>query len=218
MPSDQSGSLPLCRNDRIYRKVSFSVLCFLIFWGAMEKRHGRGRDVLWSAILQRKCLSRLVGRRRIQTSINASVGIRSVKLAMDPSLAMASSGRKAWSRAIVGKYLSKQQKPRCQLRVLKSRWNVHGTRRLAFPETRQSRTGLKLASKTGCNCEVEAGRTVASRMQTLRLLVPGSRGLDTPDLLKETADYISVLKKLVQAMQLLADCCSNLTAHSTCEI
>jgi hypothetical protein len=53
---------------------------------------------------------------------------------------------------------------------------------------------------------------VASRMQTLRLLVPGSRGLDTPVFLKEVADYTVALKMQVQAMQALADCYTNSSA------
>jgi hypothetical protein len=55
-------------------------------------------------------------------------------------------------------------------------------------------------------------------MQTLRLLVPGSLGLDTPVFLKEAADYISALKKQVQTMQALADCYSNSRAHSACQV
>lgn len=55
----------------------------------------------------------------------------------------------------------------------------------------------------------EAKGTVASRMQILRTLVPGNSGLDSPVLLKETADYIVALKMQVQAMQALADWYTN---------
>jgi len=59
---------------------------------------------------------------------------------------------------------------------------------------------------------------VASRMETLRLLVPGSRGLDTADFLKEAADYTMALKMQVQAMQALADCYSNSSAHDAFKV
>jgi hypothetical protein len=58
------------------------------------------------------------------------------------------------------------------------------------------------------NCDEEAGASVISRMQILRAIVPGSRGLDTPIFLKEVAKYIVALKMQVQTMQELADCYS----------
>jgi len=68
-------------------------------------------------------------------------------------------------------------------------------------------------------CDEEArGRNEASRMQTLRALVPGSLQLDTPVFLKETADYIVALKMQVQAMQALADCYSKSNAHAACHV
>ncbi|GLJ31627.1 hypothetical protein SUGI_0635130 [Cryptomeria japonica] len=42
------------------------------------------------------------------------------------------------------------------------------------------------------------------RFETLRTLVPGSHGLDTPILLEKAADYITALKMQVEAMQTLA--------------
>jgi hypothetical protein len=55
-------------------------------------------------------------------------------------------------------------------------------------------------------------------MQALRLLVPGSRRLDTPVFLKEAADYIVALKMQVQAMQALADCYSNSNAQAASDV
>jgi len=39
----------------------------------------------------------------------------------------------------------------------------------------------------------------------LQSLVPGGRGLDTPTLLQEVADYIQALKMQVDTMQTLAN-------------
>jgi hypothetical protein len=55
-------------------------------------------------------------------------------------------------------------------------------------------------------------------MKTLRTLVPGNRTLDPPVFLKETADYIVALKMQVQAMQALADWCTNQTAYAACQV
>jgi len=198
----------------------------------MEERYQGRRAVAWRSVFQRKYLSCLVAvlrRGRIETATSASVRIRAVKFATDLSLAMTSRGRNAWSRAILGKYLFRLKKSRSQLQVVKFRRNLHRTRRSASAETRTCKTTAVCkkfarrqvgpASRTGHNCEEEAGGTVASRLQILRLLVPGSRGLDTPVFLKEAADYISALKKQVQAMQAIADCYSNSTVHvSNCHV
>lgn len=182
---------------------------------------GGGQQAAWRARFRQKYLSRLVAmlrRRKIERTTSLSTRSRTVKFAADLSLATTSGGRTAWSRAILGKYLCRLKKSRCQLRLVKSRENLHGLRRSASAKSGPCITTpvckkfdkrlLGTGSRMGHNSE-EAGGTVASRMQILRLLVPGSRGLETPVFLKEAADYIVALKMQVQAMQILADCCSN---------
>ena len=73
-------------------------------------------------------------------------------------------------------------------------------------------------SGTGHNYVEGGGTTVASHIQTLRLLVPGSRQLDTPVLLEEAADYIVALKMQVQAMKALSDCFSNSNANASPQV
>lgn len=51
----------------------------------------------------------------------------------------------------------------------------------------------------------EETRTWDARIKMLQSLVPGGRGLDTPTLLQEVADYIQALKMQVDTMQTLAN-------------
>lgn len=192
---------------------------------------GCGQEVEWRAGFQQKYLSRLVAmlrRRKIERAISLSTGSRAVKLAADLSLARTSGGRTAWSRAILGKYLCRFKKSCCHLRVVKSRRNLKGIRRSASARGRQCKTSpvckkfarqlLRTASMTADNRDKEAGDNLASRLQTLRLLVPGSRQLDTPVLLEEAADYIVALKMQVQAMKALSDCFSNSNANASPQV
>lgn len=187
----------------------------------MEQLSGSRRETAWRTGFQRQYLSRLVDvlrRRRIKCATNVSSRSRAVKLAADLSLAMTAKGRTSWSRAILRKYIFRLKKTRRKPQVIKS----HGETRSALDKTRPAcktivsciksvRCSLGAASKlrSAHNCQEESGGSVASRMQTLRLLVPGSRGLDTPLFLKEAADYTVALKMQVQALQALADCYSN---------
>lgn len=206
------------------------VICSAAYY--MEQPSERWQEPAWRADFQRKYLRRLVAmlRRdwRIEPATNASTGSRTVKFASDLSLAMTSRVRTAWSRAIISKYLFKVRKSRCQLRGVKIRGNQRGVRRSAYAKTGPCKTTAvckkvgrrlhRIASKTNHKCEQEAGGTVASRMRTLRMLVPGSHGLDTPVFLKDAADYIVALKMQVQAMQALADCYSDSSAHSATQV
>lgn len=193
----------------------------------MEQPSGGGQDQLaWKAGFQRRYLGHLLAIMRcarIEPATSVSTRSRTVKFAADLSLAMTSRGRTAWSRAIIGKHHFWLRKSRCVLRGVKSRGNFGSVSRSAFARSRPcKKTGvckklarqlLRTVSKTGHNCKEEAGDTVFSRLQTLRMLVPGSQDLDTPSFLKDAADYIVSLKMQVQAMQALADWYSNSTAH-----
>lgn len=188
----------------------------------MEQLSGGGRHAAWRAGFQRKYLSRLVDvlrRGRIKCVTSVSARSRAVKLAADLSLAMTARDRSTWSRYILGKFIFRLKKTRCETRAIKSHAKrISASQKRTMPCRKSVRWLLGRASRartstfrSSHNCEEEAGGTVASRMQTLRLLVPGSRGLDTPVFLKEATDYIVALKMQVQAMQALADCCSNST-------
>jgi len=191
----------------------------------MERRSGGYKEAAWRAGFQRKYMRQLAAvlrHGRFESATRALARSRAVKLAADLSLAMMARGRTAWSRAILRKYLFGINKSRCQrLSVLKSR--VNSTRSASAKYTRPCKTtsaGKKsvrrvfgVASMSGTSIrshgKEEAEGTVASRMQTLRALVPGNRGLEPSVLLKETADYIVALKMQVQAMQALADWYTN---------
>lgn len=187
----------------------------------MEDRYGGGKESAGRTGFQRKYVSRIVGvlrRGRIENATSASARIRAVKAAADLSMAMTSRGRTAWSRAILGKYIIRLKRSGCPRRVVKSRGNLRGIRRSASGKsTPCKRTDLckKLARQLLRNSRHRGlegtGGTFDSRIQTLRLLIPGSNGLDTAAFLKEAADYIRALKMQVQAMQALAD--SNSSAH-----
>lgn len=186
----------------------------------MERRFGSCQEgAAWRAGFQRKYLSRLVSvlhRKRFEPATSVSARSRAVKLAADLSLAITARGRAAWSRAILRRCLFRFNKSRYQRRsVEKSRMNSSRSasakkRRLckmtfASKKSAMSRSGTSTRSYGN----EEAEGTVASRMQILRTLVPGNSGLDSPVLLKETADYIVALKMQVQAMQALADWYTN---------
>lgn len=165
-----------------------------------------------------------------------SVRTRAVKLAADLSLAMTGRGRSVWRQAILRKYLLRHRKTRCQRPVVNSRGNSQGKRKSTSTKARPCNQNT--ARRNSCrqlpgrdsgvrgtttlfsrdNCDNEAEGTADSRMQTLRALVPGSQGLDTPIFLKECADYIVALKMQVQAMKELADCYSNSEAHAACNV
>lgn len=186
----------------------------------MEDRYGGGKESAGRTGFQLKYVSRIVAvlrRGRIENATSASAQIRAVKAAADLSMAMTSRGRTAWSRAILGKYV-RLKRSGCRRRVVKSRRNLHGIRRSASGKSSPcKRTDLckKLSQRLLRNSRHRGlkgtGGTLDSRIQTLRLLIPGSNGLDTAAFLKEAADYIRALKMQVQAMQALAD--SNWSAH-----
>lgn len=197
----------------------------------MERRSGSCQAeaaAAWRAGFQQKYLRQLVAvlqEKRIEPATSVLARSRAVKLAADLSLAITARGRNAWSRAILRKYLFRLNKSRCQRRsVLKSRMNslrsasAKNNRRCItiFSSKKFVRPAFVVASRPGTSIRShgneEAEDTVASRMQTLRELVPGNRGLDPPVFLKETADYIVALKMQVQAMQALADWYTNQSA------
>lgn len=204
----------------------------------MEQHSRCGQERAWSAGFQRKYSRRLLAilrRRRIHQRVTR-LSARSValKFALDVSLAMTARGRNAWRRAILRSYPFRLQKTRWQRRVVNSRVNSLGKRMLVSVKARPCEhnadrdiSGRQLAReesritraanlRSRDNFDEQSGGSVASRMQTLRAIVPGSRGLDTPLFLKEAADYIVALKMQVQAMQALADCYSNQNAHAAC--
>lgn len=197
----------------------------------MEQQSGLGQEPAWRAGFQKKYLSRLVAilrRGRIERTTSISARSRTVKFAADLSLAMTSRGKTAWSRAIIRKCLFRLKKSRCLLQGVKSVGNFGGLSRSAYAKSRPCKTNavckkfssrlMRTASRTEHHCKEEAEGTVASRMQTLRLLVPGSHGLDTPVFLKDAADYIVALRMQVQAMQALEDCYSNSSANSARQV
>lgn len=180
----------------------------------MERRSGGEQQAAWRAGFQWKYIRQLVAmlrRGRIERATSGLTQSRAVKLAADLSLAMTARGRTAWSRAIVRKYLSRLHKSGCQRRsVVKSR--VNSPRSASAKNSRPCKTifsGKKsirrlfgVASRSGTSIRSETG-SVASRLQTLRELIPGSSRLDTPVFLEEVTDYIVALKMQVQAMQAL---------------
>lgn len=205
----------------------------------MEQAGGRGEEAVWKASFQRIYLKNLVAvlrrRRMDQRSTRLWARSRTVKSAADLSLAMTVRGRTSWRRAIFAKYLFRVRNSRCHRRVVKPRGNSQGKSRSVSVETRPCKpnpasdsgrkvpgTEFGLMGTTGLpsrdDCDEEAGCAVGSRMQALRLLVPGSRRLDTPVFLKEAADYIVALKMQVQAMQALADCYSNSNAQAASDV
>jgi len=198
----------------------------------MEQLSGRGQESARRTGFQRKylrCLVAMLRRGRIERAISVSSRSRSVKFAADLSLAMTLRCRTAWSRAILGKYILRIKKSRCQMPGLKFRGNFRRVLRSAYAKTRPCKStancmkfagGLvvRTASSTGHNSEEESGGGVASRLETLRLLVPGSHGLETSVFLKEAAEYIVALKMQVGAMQALADCYSNLYGNSAPQV
>ena len=198
---------------------------------AMEECYGGGQgggEGRCTAVFQGKylsCLMAVMRRGRIERATSVSVRTRAVKLAADLSLICMSTARRRtqWSRAILGKYLFKLNKVRCQSRLFKWSANSHGRRISASSKTTRckkivSRLMLGALSRSGTGilsqCDEQRRRTVVSRMQTFRLLIPGSRRLDTPVFLEEAADYIIALKMQVQAMQALADSYSNSSAYA----
>lgn len=194
----------------------------------MEQRCGGGQEAARMADSRRIYLSHLVAELRHlrihRRATKLSARTRAVKLAADLSLAMTGRGRSAWRQAIVGKYLLRHRETRCQRRVVNSKGNSQGKRKSTSTKARPC--NLNAARMNSCrqlpgrdsgltgirtlfsrdNYHKEAGGAADSRMQTLRALVPGSEGLDTPIFLKECADYIVALKLQVQVMKELADC------------
>jgi len=182
----------------------------------MERRSGGEKEVAWRAGFQRKYIRQLVAMLRRGRIERATSGLtqsrsRAVKLAADLSLAMTARGRTAWSRAILRKYLSRLHKSGCQrLSVVKSRVNSPRSAstknswpcKMTYPGNKSIRRLFGAVSRSRTSIRSETG-TVASRMQTLRELIPGSRLLDTPVFLEEVTDYIMALKMQVQAMQAL---------------
>lgn len=197
----------------------------------MERRYGRGllgaRRANFQWIYLGHLLTSLRRGRFDQRATRLSARCRAVKWAVDLSLAMTARGKTAWSRAIVRKCLFRLKISHCQRLVVHSRGNSQGKRKLVSAKARPCKTNAasqnsgrqspgpdSRLTQTKSSFSRDNGRgTVDSRMQILRALVPGSRGLDTPIFLKETADYIEALNMQVQAMQALADCYLNSNAH-----
>ncbi|GLJ31626.1 hypothetical protein SUGI_0635040 [Cryptomeria japonica] len=100
------------------------------------------------------------------------------------------------------------------LRTVKSAGNLSFHRSFCFRKLAFSRCKFKAFSfKTSLVRRRSSPRSYGDeeqsvelerRFETLRTLVPGSHGLDTPILLKKAADYITALKMQVEAMQTLA--------------
>jgi len=193
----------------------------------MERSSASEQKEAWRAGFRRKYIRKFVAvlrTGRIERVTSVLARSRAVKLAADLSLALTARRRNTWSQAILRKYLFRLNKSHCQRRsVPKSTMN---SQRSASPKnTRLCKTifaGKKpvrqlfgVASRSGASEESEG--TVASRMQTLRALVPGNGLTDPPVFLKEAADYIEALKMQVQAMQALTDWYSNHNAH-TCQL
>lgn len=196
----------------------------------MEKPSGGEKKAAWRTCLQRKYTRQLISvlrRRRIERETSGLARSRTVKLAADLSLAMMARGRTAWSRAILQKCLFRLNNSRCQRRpVLKSRMN--SGRSVSAKNSRPYKTaygGKKFVKRlfgapsptVRSHGSEPARSTVASRVQTLRELVPGSRGLDLPVFLQETGDYIEALQMQVRAMQALTDRYSSICAD-TCKV
>lgn len=200
----------------------------------MERRSGSCQKASWRAAFQRKYLRQLAAvlrQKRIEPATSVLARSRAVKVAADLSLAITTRGRTAWSRAILRKCLFRLNKSRCQRRsVDKSRRNsprsasAENSRpcKSSFVSRKSVRRVFGVASRSGTSIpshgNEETEGTVASRMKTLRTLVPGNRTLDPPVFLKETADYIVALKMQVQAMQALADWCTNQSAYAACQV
>lgn len=196
----------------------------------MEKPSRDEQKAAWRASFQRKYTRQLIAvlrRRRIERATSGLARSRTVKLAADLSLAMMARGRTSWSRAILQKCLFRLNNSRCQRRsVLKSRMNsarsasakISRPYKTAFGGKKFVKRLFGASSPTVQSHGSEpARRTVASRLQTLRELVPGSRGLELPVFLQETGDYIEALQMQVRAMQALTDWYSNICAH-TCKV
>lgn len=174
----------------------FSSWGFIYCSDSMDRRSGGEQEAAWTAGFQRKYIRQLVAvlrHGRIERTTRGLARSRAVKLAADMSLAMAARGRTAWSRAILRKYLFRPKKSRCQRRsVIKSGWaSANNSKRCktTFPGKKSVRRLFRV--------------TVASRMQSLMELIPGSRHLDTLFFLEEVTDYIVALKMQVEAMQAL---------------
>lgn len=203
----------------------------------MEHPAGHRQQAARMARFERIYLSHLVVMlrrgRMDQRATSLSARCQAVKLAADISLAMTARGQTAWRLAILRKYLFRLRKSRCQLRLADFRENSQRKRRLVsakrrpckpnapcnnsrmqMPKDESRLTGTK-RGRSRDDCDEVAGGIMGSRIQTLRLLVPGSGGLDTPVFLKETANYIVALKMQVQAMQALVECYSNSNANAS---
>ncbi|GLJ31624.1 hypothetical protein SUGI_0634890 [Cryptomeria japonica] len=182
----------------------------------------------WRAGFQKKYLSRFVAelqRRRVERRPS------SVKSAADLSLAMAVRGRTAWSRAIIFASASRKANRSTRAwRILKNRRNFHSRLKSLRKSTANACKSTAFCSKQTLAkrpCKPEACSTssqslgeeeqsVELRIETLRTLVPGSRGLDTPILLEEVAEYIMALKIQVESMQALANHLENSAVKVSC--
>nr|ABR17607.1 unknown [Picea sitchensis] len=160
----------------------------------MEQHFGRRQEPTWRTDFQRKYLRRLVAmlrRGRIdQRATSLSARSRALKAAADLSLAMTTRGRTAWRCAILRKYLFRLHKSGFQRRVVNSRMDCLGKRKSVSVKARPCKpnadrdisgrqlpgveyriTGTASRWSRG-NCDEEAGRSVISRMQILRAIVP----------------------------------------------
>lgn len=186
----------------------------------MERPSVGEQKAAWRAGFQRKYIRQfpvVLRHGKIERAASGLIRSRAVKQAADLSLAMTARGRTAWSRAILRKYLSRVDKSGCQRgSVVKSRVNFPSSvsakksrpGKTTFPGKKSVKRLFRVASKSGSSIRSEK-RTLASRMQTLRDLIPGSRRLNTPVFLEEAADYIVALMMQVQGMQALTGCYTN---------
>lgn len=194
----------------------------------MEQFSGGGREAAWRVGFQREYLSRLAAllrRRKIEWASSVPVRSEAVKLAADLALAMTVKGRSTWSRAILAKNIFWLKKIRCEtldaVRSNRIRRSASDKRRPCKTTDVSKKFGRRLlrkASRTGHKSKEEAGSTMASRMQTLRSLVPGGGRLETSVLLREATDYIVALKMQVEALHALADCNSNSNACTSFQV
>lgn len=208
-PSQLAGWRELAEASVLFRS-SGSIFCLT----SMERRVGGKQKAGWRTGFQRKYarhLAAVLRNGRIQLVTSGLTRSLAVKQAADLSLAMMAMGRTAWSRAILRKYLARNNKYRCQRRqVVKSGVKFPGSVsaknsrpcKTSFPGQKSIKRAFRRACKSGTSIHSEKG-TLASRMQILRQLIPGSCGLDTPVFLEEVADYIVALKMQVQGMQAL---------------
>ncbi|CAA7055868.1 unnamed protein product [Microthlaspi erraticum] len=107
--------------------------------------------------------------------------VKKIKMAAYVSMARAAGGRRLWSRALLRRAASENNKI------------------VRFPRRKRRVTWL---SRRRCNRRAPVEEKAADR---LRDLVPGGGEMETSKLMKETAHYIKCLSMQVKVMQCLVD-------------